>query len=329
MLLREMTSSALAHSFKRFARLAVVGLALAGLAACGGGGGGSSTPAEETPTPTPPPACPQGQVRGDDGQCMAEIPITPTPAPEPSPTQNGREVVRAYGVGVGATRQEGEAEAIRQCELRTSSAGTCRVGTNDDGNAAVVCAGIDYAAIAAGHSRNYGIAWSLSGDHSFASEAENLARMECEARLGDGSSCRVTTGFTNACGAVAIAKEYAAVAAGHNDSGRVSWSLRGDYPSASAAANAEKMDCEARLGDGSSCTETTGGFTNLCGAVAHSDEGEDGTAYGVHTGATRQEAGAEAIRECELSTSSDNRGTCRVGTNNDGGDAVVCAGTAR
>ena len=43
MLLREMTSSALAPSFKRFARLAVAGLALAGLAACGGGG--SSTPA--------------------------------------------------------------------------------------------------------------------------------------------------------------------------------------------------------------------------------------------------------------------------------------------
>ena len=58
MLLREMTSSALAHSIKRFARLAVVGLALAGLAACGGGGGGSSTPEETTPTtprntPTP------------------------------------------------------------------------------------------------------------------------------------------------------------------------------------------------------------------------------------------------------------------------------------
>ena len=54
MLLREMTSSAYAHSFKRFAQLAVAGLALAGLAACGGGGG-SSTPAETTPTPTPDP----------------------------------------------------------------------------------------------------------------------------------------------------------------------------------------------------------------------------------------------------------------------------------
>ena len=65
MLLREMTTSALAHSFKRFVQLAVAGLALtglAGLAACGGGGG-SSTPAATTPT-TPTPSTPP------------EIPIT-------------------------------------------------------------------------------------------------------------------------------------------------------------------------------------------------------------------------------------------------------------
>ena len=48
MLLREMTDPAFAHSVKRFAQCAVVGLALAGLAACGGG---SSTPAKVTPTP--------------------------------------------------------------------------------------------------------------------------------------------------------------------------------------------------------------------------------------------------------------------------------------
>ena len=63
MLLREMTSSALAHSFKRFARCAVAGLALAGLTACGGGGGGgSASPAPTTPeitiTPVDPEAVP-------------------------------------------------------------------------------------------------------------------------------------------------------------------------------------------------------------------------------------------------------------------------------
>ena len=45
MLLREMTSSAYAHSFKRFAQGALAGFALAvGLTACGGGGGGTAAP---------------------------------------------------------------------------------------------------------------------------------------------------------------------------------------------------------------------------------------------------------------------------------------------
>ena len=70
MKLPEITSSAVAHAFLRFARGAGVGLALGALAACGGGGGGggSSTPAKTTPTPTP------------------EMTITPpdeTPAPTP------------------------------------------------------------------------------------------------------------------------------------------------------------------------------------------------------------------------------------------------------
>ena len=77
MLLREMTSSAFAHSFKRFAQLAVAGLALAGLAACGGGG--SSTPAATTPT-TPP-----------------EIPITRAPGDHPNT------LATAVVVAAGAT----------------------------------------------------------------------------------------------------------------------------------------------------------------------------------------------------------------------------------
>ena len=80
MLLREMTSSAFAHSFKRFAQLAVAGLALAGLAACGGGG--SSTPAATAPTtPTPTP----------------DIPITPAPSDHPNT------LAAAVVVAAGAT----------------------------------------------------------------------------------------------------------------------------------------------------------------------------------------------------------------------------------
>ena len=70
--LREMTDFAFTRACKRIAQLTLVGIALAGLTACGGGGSSTpktSTPAE-TPTPTPP-----------------EIPITPTPTDLPPPTE--------------------------------------------------------------------------------------------------------------------------------------------------------------------------------------------------------------------------------------------------
>ena len=109
-MLREMTSSAFAHAFKRFARCAVVVLALAGLAACGGGGG-SSTPAETAPTtpipdpdptPTPDPA-PTPTPDPDPTPTPStppEIPITPAPAPEDHPDTLAAAVVIAAGATV-------------------------------------------------------------------------------------------------------------------------------------------------------------------------------------------------------------------------------------
>ena len=75
-MLRERTDYAFARAFKRGAQLALVGIALASLTACGGRGG-SSTPAKapapaETPDPTPTPK--------------------PTPAPAPAPTPNPPEI---------------------------------------------------------------------------------------------------------------------------------------------------------------------------------------------------------------------------------------------
>ena len=76
-MLRKRTDSASARSFKRIAQLTLVGIALAGLAACGGGGGGSSTPAKD-PTPAPDPA---------STPTPPEIPITPAPTDVPPPTE--------------------------------------------------------------------------------------------------------------------------------------------------------------------------------------------------------------------------------------------------
>ena len=79
-MLRARTGSALARAFKRFARCAVVGFALAGLAACGGGGGGgSSTPAEKTPTtpgPAPTPTPPEIPITPGGGTMAEAIDIT-------------------------------------------------------------------------------------------------------------------------------------------------------------------------------------------------------------------------------------------------------------
>ena len=85
-MLRERTDPAFARAFKRIAQLALVGIALAGLTACGGGGSSTpkaATPAE-TPTPTPP-----------------EIPITPTPTDLPPPTE--AELAAATVLSAGET----------------------------------------------------------------------------------------------------------------------------------------------------------------------------------------------------------------------------------
>ena len=87
-MLREMTDSAFAHSFKRFARLAVVGFALVGLTACGGGGGGT--------TPTTP-----------------EITITPTPAP----TEAELEAATVISAGETVTGTLESADDVKYYEL--------------------------------------------------------------------------------------------------------------------------------------------------------------------------------------------------------------------
>ncbi len=102
-MLREMMSSAFAHSFKRFAKLTLVGLALAGLTACGGGGGASTpktaTPAE-TPTPTPP-----------------EIPITPTPTDLPPPTEAELLAATVLNAGEAVTASLESADDVKYYRL--------------------------------------------------------------------------------------------------------------------------------------------------------------------------------------------------------------------
>ena len=107
-MLREMTNPAFAHSFKRFARLAVAGLALAGLAACGGGG--SSTPAARTPT-TPIPTTPTPTTPPPE---MSIVPSNKYLSLADGRTENPYK--RAWAFGLGANASAAEEEAKTQCD---------------------------------------------------------------------------------------------------------------------------------------------------------------------------------------------------------------------
>ena len=93
-MLHERTDSTASRTFKRTARLALLGIALAGLTACGGGGGSSTSakapaPAETpTPTPTPPVTTPT----------PPEIPITPAPTDHPDTLEAAADITAGQTV---------------------------------------------------------------------------------------------------------------------------------------------------------------------------------------------------------------------------------------
>ena len=100
-MLCEMTRSALAYSFKRFAQGAVVGFALTGLAACGGGG--SSTPAKTIPTPTPP-----------------KISIRPAPTDLPAPAEAELEAATVISAGETVTGTLESADDVKYYRLEVA-----------------------------------------------------------------------------------------------------------------------------------------------------------------------------------------------------------------
>ena len=217
MLLREMTSSALAHSFKRFAQCVVVGLALAGLAACGGGGGGGGGERDDSePTPCPtgqvrvdgecrtpqPQSCPAGQERGDDGECR-------TPQPQSCPTGQvrvdgqcraeipiQRQLVEygsvafamnpwgASGTGSGTSRTAARDEAVATCERFCTSSSSC--GCQEVLWIQNACGSLAYSA----DNSRAGVGW----DPSSQGEANRNAIAACSA--AGGQTCRLATTST-------------------------------------------------------------------------------------------------------------------------------------
>ena len=365
MLLREMTSSALAHSFKRFARCAVVGFALAGLAACGGGGG-SSTPTPPTPTPPTPTQCPQGQVRVD-GQCRAEIPIQ-RQLNEYGSLAFAMNPWGAAGSAVRTSQTAARDRAVATCENFCTSSSSC--GCREVLRVRNACGSL---AFSLDNSRA-GVGW---GETESAAGESAIARC----RAAGGQSCRVATSSTGSpltfCAKagsatpsgqastiparpasqqqqptpspspspspspapVPVETTYGALYFGRVEVSRNNWSYSwsfGSGTSASAAARDAERQCES--GFRGSCGRIISGYANYCGAIAVSECPSSSRcvtpAWGFGADRLRREAEAEAVRDCESNVrNAEIRGTCRIATGRERhtrelAPGVQCVGTA-
>ena len=325
-MLREMTSYALAHSCKRFARLAVAGLALAGLAACGGGG--SSTPAATAPTtPTPDPACPQGQVRGDDGQCRAEIPITPAPAGRYVSIAYGRDTAErawAWATGSGTSASAAKSDAEMRCENLLGS----RCPVAQDGHTGCTAIALSECSASSCSAPAFEVA---SGPTKQA--AETAAIRSCGSRALPGTSCSIPSSSTGpgvTCGAAVSAgaarqqhplNEYGSIAFSTNPWGAAA--VRSGT-SRDAARDAAEDGCENTCTNSSSCgCQEVLWFRNACGSLAKSI---DNDRAGVGWGASASAAGENAIAACRDAGGQ----TCRVSTGKSGRPFTSCyqAGSA-
>ena len=316
-MLREMTSSALAHSFKRFARLAVAGLALAGLAACGGGG--SST------TPTP---CPQGQVRVD-GQCraeMAEIPIRPA-LNEYGSVAFAVNPWGAYASRRGTSRTAARNDAVAACESNCSSSSSC--GCQEVLWVRNACGSL----AKSGDNRRAGAGWDTSDE-----DAAQKAIAACSA--AGGQSCRVATTFegdsfrfcvqagsaTPSGQASMIPARSAPQQQQLNEYGSFAfsmnpWGAAGSRVTTSqtAARDGAVANCESACSSSSSCgCREVLRFRNACGSLALST---DNSRAAVGWGETESAAGERAIARCHAAGGQG----CRVSTTSSGRPNTLCA----
>ena len=309
-MLREMTSSALAHSFKRFAQCAVAGLALAGLAACGGGG--SSTPAATAPT-TPTPSNP------------TEIPVTPAAAAfacfSTRDDDGGPQFCAEYPSGTkleGCPPPDFEDQRVQQLQQCPRSSGEygliteCRYPEGRPGGGSST-------------RFNHFIYYPRPLEGSLDS-----SRMICEDN--EGTTFHIHQQPTSSPAPAPAQEQYVSISFGQRISGsssRYGWASR-TGTSASAAASNARTACENRLG--SACQSTLPGHTG-CSAIAISacPAGCLIPAAGIAGRATRQDAQAAAIGECRRRASSAGQdgSTCRIATGDNSNPGVLCGSAAQ
>ena len=282
-MLRKRTGSALTYSFQRFAHLALVCLALAGLAACGGGGGGGSTPPSTTLTP------PLTWVVTD--QCndnrdidlrffqyhRSRIGAQPTSVWPPSSS------------AVHRTRGFGEPTTFRLACTRGQSQVVCYGGRNRGDTSGYYGRDLD------GNQDCQNCCFQCPSDSS----TTRRVGLTCAARVP------TTTPVTPP----PPPSGYGAISLGDRDIGgvqRLVWSF-GVGTSSSAALADARTRCASKLGE--SCTnfsDTIG--RNQCGALVPSDNLVNAFAKaGSVTAATDT-----AVERCRSFATGPDQSTCRV-----------------
>ena len=282
---RERTDRTSAHSFKRLALLAVVGLALAGLASCGGGGGDGDSPPDPSPgNPTMPvtPLVQYGSIVFNHTAFLGYIAKDTTPAA--ANRRAARAAIAAGGCGEGSS-----------CQYVLSFRNACgTLAKSTDGNRA-------------------GVGWGTSEN-----AAGQAAIGRCTAAGGQGCKVVTTTSgrLFGLCARAGTATPTGNVSAipprgttpgtGTPGTGTPPQGAAYDYGSLALnpttytslfviryPSQAEARDAAvASCGDG--CQEVLS-FRNACGSLALNS---DNTRAGVGWGTSENAAGQAAIGRC-------------------------------
>ena len=346
MLLREMTSSALAHSFKRFARCAVAGLALAGLAGCPGGGGGDPEPTPPTPAPTPAP--------------------TPTPTPTPTPPPPEMKIEPPEGVSPDTLNDWNECVTSyevgtpQRCTFYPSRWAYSVTVTNQCSEEIDVISDVQSAADG----------WVWGGAVSLIDPGERRVKEEALCPLNDTQRlrycvapsdeehedfgrCDSTDATTSqlvesfspptapptAPSPAPAATTYGALYWGREEGvASFTWAF-GSGTSASEAERDAERECERLSRIRGICEVGLRGYANACGVIAVSECPSQrcvNPASASRVDVIQRDAEAQAIRACETTARIEDfsAGTCRVATGRERytrelSPGVHCVGTAR
>ena len=309
-MLREMTTNpALALSFKRFAQCAVAGLALTGLAACGGGGGGTGDMRITLPEVY------TSLAVGESGGAAFEVSDSLAGARNAAlvscgVTDDGCQEIMWFRNACGALAQSFD-ERIR-------GAGWAESEDDAERNAIVACNSVY-------------VPGNQNCHVPTASDGSNFTVCNKGGSLSATGEVKPTAPFSplRPPNPALVIPAYVSIAFG-SSSGRWGWRI-GWGASPQDAKDHAMHRCRNLLGLTRGCGGDSILGTDSCVAIARSECTTAAClrpAVGIATGNTRSEAMTAAVSECRsrIITPS-NRDTCSVRTSPQGEGGVRCAGS--